>query len=105
MAGYAYLVSKIGFGIPCLFYKITGFQCPGCGITHMCLVLINGNIKEAFLANPVVFSFSPFILFLLFKSMLCYLNDKKFVLNRYQSIFCKIIIITLLCYGIIRNII
>lgn len=36
-----------GLGIPCLFYLWTGFKCPGCGITRMCLALLSGYPEKA----------------------------------------------------------
>lgn len=35
-AGFAYyLAARFFFAIPCMFRTLTGFKCPGCGITHM----------------------------------------------------------------------
>ena len=28
-----------GPSVPCVFYKVTGLQCPGCGVTRMILAL------------------------------------------------------------------
>ena len=42
LIGYYFLNAKYNFGIPCLFYKITGYQCPGCGITRALFSLLEG---------------------------------------------------------------
>ncbi|MFR5953682.1 MAG: DUF2752 domain-containing protein [Coprococcus sp.] len=34
-------------GIPCFFYKITGYKCPGCGMTHALSEIWNGNFRSA----------------------------------------------------------
>ena len=41
MAGllYGIFVSYTGLAIPCLFRKVTGLLCPGCGVTGMCVAL------------------------------------------------------------------
>lgn len=45
--------------IPCIFNKITGFDCPGCGITRASLALLDGNIYQAFRYNMLVFFLIP----------------------------------------------
>ena len=62
--GYAFFVQKTGYAIPCLFYKITGFYCPGCGVSRMCLALLKGNIKSAFYANQMIMICIPILLFI-----------------------------------------
>ena len=43
MAGllYGIFVSYTGLAIPCLFRKVTGLLCPGCGVTGMCVALLH----------------------------------------------------------------
>ena len=36
---YFFLNQRLSIGIPCLFYQITGFYCPGCGVTRMLFAL------------------------------------------------------------------
>ena len=45
MAGllYGIFVSYTGLAIPCLFRKVTGLLCPGCGVTGMCVALLQLN--------------------------------------------------------------
>jgi hypothetical protein len=50
----------LGFAA-CPFRLITGIPCPGCGITHSLLSIIQGNIWDAACFNP----FSFFLIFLL----------------------------------------
>ncbi len=37
----------------CFFRKMTGLQCPGCGMTRGTYALLHGHFKDAFLFNPV----------------------------------------------------
>ena len=39
------------FFIPCIFYKLTGIKCAGCGMTRAIHNLLNGRIKEAIWYN------------------------------------------------------
>ena len=49
-AGLLYYIVNIIFNIkiPCVFNKITGLYCPGCGISRMFISLFSGEIKTAF---------------------------------------------------------
>ena len=37
---YGYVLIPLGFRMPCLFRRVTGLRCPGCGITDLCLGLL-----------------------------------------------------------------
>lgn len=38
----------------CPFRAITGIPCPGCGLTHACLLMLRGDVKAALEANVLV---------------------------------------------------
>jgi hypothetical protein len=37
----------------CLFHRVTGFDCPGCGMTRAAHAALHGRIGEAFRFNPL----------------------------------------------------
>lgn len=39
---------------PCMFHRITGYQCPGCGGTRAVLALFHGDIRQSLLYHPIV---------------------------------------------------
>lgn len=39
----------------CICVAITGFPCPGCGLTRAGKLMLSGRFKEAFLMNPSIF--------------------------------------------------
>ena len=41
----------------CLFKMLTGFPCPGCGLTHAFCSISHGHFKTAWQANPFGFVF------------------------------------------------
>lgn len=106
LVGYYFLNFKYNFGIPCIFYKITGYKCPGCGITRALFSILNGNIKEAFNYNKLLFIVAPFLMiYFIYKSYI-YILDKKESKNinkiiRYSSY--TLVIISII-YAILRNI-
>ena len=65
---YLGVVLATGYGIPCLFYKITGWKCPGCGMTRAVVEIWKGNFKEALQYNFLSLTIWPFIcLYLLYR--------------------------------------
>lgn len=50
----------------CVFHKLTGLQCMGCGSQRMAHALLHGNFKEAFEANAFIFCCLPVIGFMIF---------------------------------------
>ncbi|MBR2293428.1 MAG: DUF2752 domain-containing protein [Clostridia bacterium] len=90
-------------GIPCLFYKITGWKCVGCGISRMLISLVRLDFISAFWHNPFLFITGPFIL----AYLVC--RDAKYVLRgngqmgRWE-IFIWIELFLAIAYGIARNI-
>ena len=43
----------------CLFYALTGWQCPGCGGLRAMHSLLHGNVGAAFTYNPLLVSLVP----------------------------------------------
>lgn len=48
--GYGWFAARFG-GLPCPFFRLTGLQCPGCGITRMLLAAARGDLSAALQAN------------------------------------------------------
>lgn len=59
MAGVIFLVYMIAvnllFHAFCPSVVITGFPCPGCGLTRAAGYLVTGRLKQAWEMNPVIF--------------------------------------------------
>ncbi len=97
---YDFLNRKIGFSIPCIFHEITGFYCPGCGITRMFFSLIHLEFYQAFRYNPLLF-ISLFIVIIYF--IISLISNKRFSKKQLNKIgICYLIIV--LVYAVLRNI-
>lgn len=102
---YYFLSINFHFYIPCIFHKITGLYCPGCGITRCLFSLLCGNIKQAFFYNMLVCLFFPVFLFYAGYKLYIYIMGRK------DNLFIHIpkwvlyfsLLITIL-FGILRNI-
>src|SRR5215510_6288842 len=51
------------FAPPCMFHKLTGLHCPGCGATRAVYALMHLQPGEALRKNVLFVVFLPFILF------------------------------------------
>lgn len=104
LIGYYEIVKYTGTGIPCLFRYIFHLQCPGCGVTHMMLAVLQGDLKDAFFSHPVIFCFSPFLGWILLKSIRNYLLCVKPVWKTWERNGMFLFLTVLLLFGVIRNI-
>lgn len=94
--GYLILVKKLGVGIPCFFKKITGFYCPGCGITRMFISLLSFDFYQAFRYNQLVFIY--LIGYLIFKVVSLKINIKV------SNYFLYTLLVITIMFGVLRNI-
>ena len=95
---YFLLHKYINFKIPCMFHFVTGFYCPGCGLTRMIFSIFKLDFYQAFRYNPLVFILG--IIYLIYKLIEIVLN-KKIKIPEYVY---YILIVILILYGILRNI-
>ena len=49
------------FYAPCIFHKLTGFCCPGCGSLRALHQILHGNLVKAFGLNPLMVLSLPFL--------------------------------------------
>lgn len=90
-----------GIYIPCLFYKLTGWVCPGCGISHLCSDLISFRFDTAFLQNPGV---SILICIWLVFAMIQLIRRRSLLNSRESRILMFCSVVFLLVFGVLRNI-
>ena len=103
--GYYFLNKYTEFSVPCIFKKITGYDCPGCGVTRMVFAIIRLDFKKAFYYNPLVFIYLPFIIFFFgYNDYLYIYNKKDKVISKIPNYVWIILIIITILFGIIRNI-
>lgn len=105
LAGILYcilmLVSDIR--IPCIFYKITGVQCPGCGMSRAILALMHGKWKQAFYYNRLSITLLPvLLLYLLYRSKK-YIYDGRVNFHLWEIFFLLCSFIVTIGYGVTRN--
>lgn len=99
---YFILSELLDVGIPCLFYEITGYYCPGCGITRLLFSLLKLDFYQAFRYNPLIF-------ILIIITVIYWLV--KFILKKFMNISIAIpnyvyyiLLVIVIIFGILRNI-
>jgi hypothetical protein len=102
---FSYNPEKTEFFPPCLFHKLTGFKCPGCGTQRAIHSILHLEIKQAFRYNPALFIAIPLVGLLIylenfggktrFPKLHRFLSGTKFILGLF---------IIIILYWIGRNI-
>lgn len=80
------------FNIGCPIYYITGFPCPGCGMTRASIELLRANFLKAFNFHPLIYFLPPY-------SMLYLYNKRK---NRNVNFLIYIFIFIFIATYLIR---
>lgn len=100
---YFILLQLTSFRLKCLFQLVTGFACPGCGITSLINGIAHLDFLSAISENYAVSILAPiyFIIYavrIIFKPRCLQNNGKLF------NVILIFTLILLLAFGIIRNI-
>lgn len=94
---YGFVLIPLGLRIPCLFYRVTGLRCPGCGVTDLCLALLHGRFREALGYNWGLALASPMLVWLLVR---LWRNGARGKAEKAASIA---LLAFLLAWGVVRN--
>ena len=103
--GYYLFMKHTGLGIPCLIRYFFHIQCPGCGISHMLVSLLQGNYRKAFFYHPVIFVSLPFLTYLIVKMLYGYLFCKTIHWSQIENAGIILLIFVLILYTVYRNLV
>lgn len=101
--GYALWGAVTGLWLPCPFHTLTGLECPGCGVTRMCLALLRLDFAAAWRANPGLLLLSPLILGLVGWQVTNYVRTGSRRPGRGQRILGWALVVLVVGYGVLRN--
>ena len=62
--------------VGCLFRYVTGFPCPGCGVTRACISFVQGHIVDAFYWHPLFWLTVPLLVICVFTNGKLARSDK-----------------------------
>lgn len=100
---YALICFHFGVGLPCPFYLFTGLQCPGCGVSRLCLSLLRLDFAGAWAANPVILLLLPFGVLLAVRLAVRYVRNGTRRLTKAETVLVYAACICLLIFGVLRN--
>ena len=104
-AGFAYflVITFTSLRIPCIFHLLTGYLCPGCGVTRMAYALIHLDFKGAFAYNPYVLCILPFLIpYGVYRSRK-FINGSGDHYSPLETAVLVLLLIGALLFGVIRN--
>ena len=90
------------FFISCPFYKITGYQCSGCGSQRAFHEILHLNFEEAFRQNALVLIAIPYFSLIFFTSFFQekFSKLRQFLIGKKTILILFVIVIL---FGIFRN--
>ena len=99
-----YILARLGYPIPCLFNKITGLSCPGCGNTRAVLALLRLDFSEMLRYNLLFPLEAGYLLWIYVISARRYLKNGGFSLVTPLPALDWCFLAALLIWWILRNI-
>ena len=100
---YALFIQCTGLGIPCVFRLVTGYRCPGCGMTHAAMALIHGQPKTAFRENPLSLSVVPLLLLYGAYRAEVYIRTARTDFRKWEIVFLGVLWVVVLAFWLLRN--
>ena len=98
---------KLEFNLPpCLFHRLTGLYCPGCGGTRAVRLLLTGHIWKSFLHHPgVLFAAALYLWFMVSQTIERLSKGKLEVGLPYSDRFLYWAIVVILIQCLIKNLV
>ena len=104
-AFYLYHHNPHSYPLPCVFYSLTGFYCPGCGAGRASYSLLHGRFLDAFCYNPVMTVLLPLLaLYVAARAIDWAITGGDHIDQKISVKFVAGILIFVLLFGIVRNI-
>lgn len=100
---YLFFFQKFGFGIPCLIHELTGYQCPGCGMTRAMSEIWKGNYQSAMQYNALSLTVLPVICVYLLYRFIRAKRKKQEDFAIWECILLSVLFVLVLGYGYMRN--
>lgn len=106
-AGLVYyaFVTLTGLYIPCMFRLVTGWKCPGCGISHMLVHMLRFEFAAAFAENPFSFVLLPLLLCYGIYRAVRYIFHGDRSYRPWENTAALVTVVAAILFGIFRNVI
>ena len=90
------------FFIPCIFNKLTGLKCAGCGMTRAMHHLVNGRIEKAIWYNLMIVPGVFVLIYSVYRYMRYIIKDEPMV-NKTLECVLKVFLVVIILFMISRN--
>jgi len=100
---YFFDPAQWGFYPPCLFHKLTGLACPGCGGLRALHQLTHGHWALALHLNPLLILSLPFLFWLLGRWIFSRGAGKPAPIAPAQALWPWILLSVVILFGVMRN--
>lgn len=108
---YYIWVRVTGLGLPCMFRKLTGWLCPGCGMTTLVISVLGGDFKAARAANPFIYYTWPVILIELIWNEIKTIKSDEWAeqkvvkrIDVVMNVILGIYVASFIAFGVLRNV-
>ena len=101
---YYAAVRLFDVGIPCPVYAGIGVYCPACGVSRMCVAILQGDIVGGFRYNPFAFFALPILAVVLLRQTVLYVLRGESILSVIERILLWGLFFASIVFGILRNI-
>ena len=105
-AAYVLICEFTPLRIPCVFHEVTGLDCPGCGITRMCMSLVHFDIAGAYAYNGLALVTLPLLVYIAGSAAYGYAGGKiPERASKANTAIAVALIAAFLVFGVLRNIV
>lgn len=103
LAGYGIFYNITGFGIPCMLHKVTGLQCPGCGLSRAIAAVVRLDFAAAFGYNHLWPLYAAYFLWGGIGMAHAYIRRGEVGYLPGKTWMHAVILTAVVAYGILRN--
>ncbi|MGI6069373.1 MAG: DUF2752 domain-containing protein [Blautia sp.] len=91
--------------VPCLFYRITGFYCPGCGGTRAFSQLLQGHFLRSLWYHPaVLYGAVLYLCFMVSNTAELVTGGRLSIGMRYRNWYVYLLLILMLLHMVVKNV-
>ena len=99
------ILAANGISLPCLFNKVTGLLCPGCGNTRAAVAILKLDFKAAFAYNPMFLPEMAYLVWVYASCCRSFIAGNGFRYRSRPSALDIAVLFAVAAWGIVRNII
>jgi hypothetical protein len=95
-----------GLFLPCIFHEVTGWHCPGCGMTRAAHELTQFRLGEAFRKNPLAMAVLPLVAVALALEALGWITGGRYRVPRVRLPLGApwVVLAVVISYWVLRNV-